>query len=501
MAPLLRPEDFYLKAHRIIFRHMLGLGEAADLVTVRASLIRAGEYQAVGGRVYLGELLGSVAVARHARYYAGLVATEAKRRKAIETAVQILKDSWDPVCPAERIIPAARERLDAARAGTADEAKQFACHSMADLEGMDLTLDYIIHNAMVVGSPGVGGGMFKTLKTTTMLDLHVSMEDIGRRWLGHFPCIRKARSVYFSGEGGLVFARESLRRICHSKEIDLRDVDGFFICDRVPSLDNAGSLKTVADVLKDHGAEFATFDPFYLMLGAAADSASNVYAMGAMLGSLLRTCQDVGVTPIILHHFKRSGPIGQAPNLADLSQAGCAEFAGQWWLIGRQRPYDAERPGEHELILSIGSRAGFASKWALHVSEGTPDSDGGRYWRPELAPFSEAMEQQKQTRAAARESAEKEKAAKDLESDRRKVVAAMVQWGKPAESADIEPRVNIKTKRFYRAWVASWMMAHSSRSEPSRRATAGPIRPSQLRPGIRKPPHPHRLARSYSNEG
>ena len=48
------------------------------------------------------------------------------------------------------------------------------------------------------------------------------------------------------------------------------------------------------------------------MLGAAADSASNVYAMGAMLGSSSRTCQDVGVTPIILHHFKRLGPIGQA---------------------------------------------------------------------------------------------------------------------------------------------------------------------------------------------
>ena len=350
--------------------------------------------------MYLGELLGSVAVARHACYYAGLVATEAKRRKAIETAVQILKDSWDPVCPAERIIPAARERLDAARAGTADEAKQFACHSMADLEGMDLTLDYIIHNAMVVGSPGVGGGMFKTLKTTTMLDLHVSMEDIGRRWLGHFPCIRKARSVYFSGEGGLVFARESLRRICHSKEIDLRDVDGFFICDRVPSLDNAGSLKTVADVLKDHGAEFATFDPFYLMLGAAADSASNVYAMGAMLGSLLRTCQDVGVTPIILHHFKRSGPIGQAPDLADLSQAGCAEFAGQWWLIGRQRPYDAERPGERKLILSIGSRTGSPRNGpctsARARQTATAADTGGRNWPRSQKPWSNRNKREQQ---------------------------------------------------------------------------------------------------------
>ena len=68
--------------------------------------------------MYLGELLGSIAVARHwPRDYAGLVATEAKRRKAIQTAVQILRTFGTRFVPAERIIPAARERLDAARAG------------------------------------------------------------------------------------------------------------------------------------------------------------------------------------------------------------------------------------------------------------------------------------------------------------------------------------------------------------------------------------------------
>ena len=73
-----------------------------------------------------------------------------------------------------------------------------------------------------------------------------------------FPLHPKSAFRLFFRRGWAGVCEGITPQICHSKEIDLRDVDGFFICDRVPSLDNAGSLKTVADVLKDHGAEFAT---------------------------------------------------------------------------------------------------------------------------------------------------------------------------------------------------------------------------------------------------
>ncbi|MDI7248945.1 MAG: DnaB-like helicase N-terminal domain-containing protein, partial [Bacillota bacterium] len=58
-AEVVRPEDFYREAHRIIYGAILALyerGEAVDLVTLCEELRRQGSLEEVGGASYLTTL-------------------------------------------------------------------------------------------------------------------------------------------------------------------------------------------------------------------------------------------------------------------------------------------------------------------------------------------------------------------------------------------------------------------------------------------------------------
>ena len=467
VAPILQPDDFYAEAHRKLYGHMVSMhneGQGIDTVLLWERLKQAGELEAIGGTAYMMEVSQSVPVAAHALHYAKIVRDKAKLRDLIDASTDILRGAYDPTIDIGQLVAQAQQRLqglestngkplDESDAGT----RQFKLYTMAELDAVELSVDMVVDGALMTGAVAVDGGTFKVLKTSLALEQGLSMA-IGptTKYLDHFAVHRKASCVYFAGEGGLVPLRDTLRRQCEHKGVRLRDVNGFLLCDEVPRLDSDADMEKVVEILKDRKAEFATFDPCYLMMGQQAALAGNVYAMGAMLGRMLRACREAGATPKILHHFNRAkgSAINDAPDLADLSQAGMAEIAGQWALLGRTKPFNPEYPGEHDLVLSIGSRMGFCSKWAVHISEGSPDDAGGRYWQPEVTAYSEAREQEKEKQAAARELAAQEKAAQELESDRKKVVDATRQWGKPAESKDIEPRVNIKTARFCRAWAS-----------------------------------------------
>ena len=59
----LRPEDFYLDAHRVIYRHMMELIErskAIDLITIQDELVRASHLESAGGITYLAGLLDGI---------------------------------------------------------------------------------------------------------------------------------------------------------------------------------------------------------------------------------------------------------------------------------------------------------------------------------------------------------------------------------------------------------------------------------------------------------
>ncbi|HUW64151.1 MAG TPA: replicative DNA helicase [Spirochaetia bacterium] len=89
---ILRPEDFYQEAHRLIYHAMLELSDIsqpADLITVTNFLRKAGSLEQAGGVAYTASLANLVPVAANAEYYAYIVEEKALLRTLIQLATRI----------------------------------------------------------------------------------------------------------------------------------------------------------------------------------------------------------------------------------------------------------------------------------------------------------------------------------------------------------------------------------------------------------------------------
>ena len=86
-------DDFYGRAHQILFQAMVDLnndGEAIDVLTVQNYLTTNNQLDDVGGVAYIAELATSVPTAANAGYYAKIVEEKSMLRRLISTATNII---------------------------------------------------------------------------------------------------------------------------------------------------------------------------------------------------------------------------------------------------------------------------------------------------------------------------------------------------------------------------------------------------------------------------
>ena len=99
VAELVSDGDFYRLGHRLIFRQIAQLAEAAepiDVITVADKLQARGELDAAGGLTYLAELAQNTPSASNIRAYAQVVRERASLRKLIEAAQEIAESGFNP---------------------------------------------------------------------------------------------------------------------------------------------------------------------------------------------------------------------------------------------------------------------------------------------------------------------------------------------------------------------------------------------------------------------
>ena len=99
VAELVSDSDFYRLGHRLIFRQIARLAEAAepvDVITVADKLQAADELDAAGGLPYLAELAQNTPSASNIRAYAQVVRERASLRKLIEAAQEIAESGFNP---------------------------------------------------------------------------------------------------------------------------------------------------------------------------------------------------------------------------------------------------------------------------------------------------------------------------------------------------------------------------------------------------------------------
>ncbi|GAB6162600.1 replicative DNA helicase [Desulfothermus naphthae] len=95
---ILKPDDFYNPAHKIIFQTFLDLyskNVPIDLITVKDALEKAGKLEQVGGVVYLASLSEQIVPSASAIHYAEIVREKAIKRELITGGAKIINLAYE----------------------------------------------------------------------------------------------------------------------------------------------------------------------------------------------------------------------------------------------------------------------------------------------------------------------------------------------------------------------------------------------------------------------
>ncbi|CAN5511766.1 MAG: replicative DNA helicase [Actinomycetota bacterium] len=97
VAEQLAAEDFYSETNRVIYGSMMRLyarGERIDQITLTSDLNSVGEFEKIGGRRYIFDIVESVPTASNASRYAEIVRGKALLRSVIDAGSRITEDAF-----------------------------------------------------------------------------------------------------------------------------------------------------------------------------------------------------------------------------------------------------------------------------------------------------------------------------------------------------------------------------------------------------------------------
>lgn len=324
---------------------------------------------------------------------------ELLQRFLMERDVQALIDQrgeFDTSNPAELSVELS-ERIEKIRSLGNPDQGMVDCSTFLNAK---FNRHWLVEGVLVAGEPCIFGGSKKTMKTSLLVDLAVSL-GTGTKFLGEFDAPRRCRIGFISGESGEATLQETLKRVLEARASQCHVDPLIWWQFKLPQLDNDGEMQSLAATIRQHRLQVIIIDPIYLaLLSTGSDlQASNMFDMGPLLGRISRMCLDAGATPILVAHSKK-GANTKVPELEDLAYSGLQEFARQWLLVGRRKPYEPGS-GSHRLWFHVGGSAGFSNRWAVDIDEGTVDKNfAGRYWGVSVRSGQEEREREEKAKGS-----------------------------------------------------------------------------------------------------
>jgi hypothetical protein len=320
----------------------------------------------------------------------------------------------------------------------------FKLMTLSELIKADVAVEYLIEGVLVAKQPILLAGPVKSLKTSILLDLCLSLVT-GCYFLGKFNVLRKIPVAVLSGESGLPVIKETLRRIARARGIDPVRVTNLVISDRVPRLSNPAHLDTIRQMILDHKLELLAIDPAYLALDG--ENAANVMVFGQQLKNVSELCQEMGVALLLCHHTKKASATDYNPiNLTDAAWAGFAEHCRQWILVNHRERFDPDT-GTFRLWLGVGGSAGHSGLYAVDVDQGHLDDPEGRRWIATVDTTTDAKNKASDRRVEQR-----------LDEDKRRVMRAIAlleeEHPEGNSQSTIRERAGLSITRFKNAMSA-----------------------------------------------
>jgi hypothetical protein len=261
--------------------------------------------------------------------------------------------------------------------------------------------EWLIKGVLVAGQPAVLGGPMKTLKTSILIDMTISI-GTGNWFLGRFPVPRARRVGLISGESGRFVIRANARELAMARGIDLEHDPNILWGFNLPDLTDDGHLKALGKMIGDHGLEVLAIDPIYLCIPDKIVDHKNMFSFGPVLDAFGQVCLEVGCTPILSHHFTKSREDPYAPpQVHELAYGGISQWMRQWMLVARREPYASGVP--HKLHWVHGGSFGHSGELSLDIDTGDIDEDfNGRKWEVSVATAGQAIQARQEEQDAAK---------------------------------------------------------------------------------------------------
>ena len=273
------------------------------------------------------------------------------------------------------MLRSADEADSTAAAEDRDEGPRFRTYTAAELDDAEFPVEFFIENMLVKGQPCGLGGFEKTLKTTLMIAMGMSLALVVP-FLGYFNVPERKRTLMFTGESGMATVQETARRICLSHGYDLRDVDGFVVSPDLPEVGNALDMIDFEGVIEQHRPDVVGVDPMYLCMGDVDEKASNMFSMAKPLRRTQQSMPEVRRDPDLCI-ASADCRYGAAPKLSQFAFSGFKQFLRQWILLNRMEDYKPGT-GSHRLKLVSGGNVGHGGLWIANIEEGTRNDFRGR---------------------------------------------------------------------------------------------------------------------------
>lgn len=111
---VLKTEDFYKDAHKIIFESIVSLYQkdiAIDIITLSENLKSRGKLDDIGGITYISELSGSVISTANIQSYIKIVKEKATLRNLIKSAAKIMEESYSNQDNVPKVIDLAEKQI------------------------------------------------------------------------------------------------------------------------------------------------------------------------------------------------------------------------------------------------------------------------------------------------------------------------------------------------------------------------------------------------------
>jgi hypothetical protein len=310
--------------------------------------------------------------------------------------------------------------------GKPQEQITFTRLTCAELDQGSYNLEYLIDRTLVAGQPCIVAGGKKSLKTSIVIDMGISLATMGY-FLGTLRVNRHCRVAIMCGESGMATLQETARRIADKAGWWLADIEGLFFTDQLPQFENLCHLDALREFIKGDALDVLVVDPTYLCM--PGDDVGNLFTQGARLRGVSDVCRELACTLVLVHHCRKGGKPDpfSPPELEDIAWAGFQEYARQWLLIGRRERYEPGT-GDHRLWLNVGGSAGHSGLWAVDVSEGVYDGRTPRHWDVRVTGAEEARETAREATQAAKDQARAKDQAVRVGDAKQRIIDALVKF-------------------------------------------------------------------------